>query len=218
MCNLKRICNICTIKKPLTSEFFHKKLDSFHSICKECRRTQEKTRYLKQKSKKNIQSKDYYQSHKDQLKLYAKNYRQENEEKLANYEKLRYKKKSEKRKILAAKDGSSKILHNMRVCINRCVRNKQKSSPTLKYLGCSLEEFKIHLESKFDSKMTWSNYGRPTGTNRDGWHIDHIKSLASFKFSSSDTSEQFEEKLKLAWHHTNLQPLWGLDNISKGKK
>jgi hypothetical protein len=42
-----------------------------------------------------------------------------------------------------------------------------------------------------------------------GWHIDHIRPLASF-----DLSDPFQ--FKEACHYTNLQPLWWMDNLIKG--
>lgn len=70
---------------------------------------------------------------------------------------------------------------------------------TVEYLGCSINELKKHLESKFQLGMTWENYG--------DWHIDHIIPL--------DSAVDEQEILKLC-HHSNLQPLWAKDNLSKG--
>lgn len=75
----------------------------------------------------------------------------------------------------------------------------KNSGRTTDWLGCSIADLKAHLESKFQSGMTWDNYG--------DWHIDHIVPLASA------TNEQ--ETLKLCYY-TNLQPLWAKDNLSKG--
>lgn len=219
MCNIKqKICPRCNIKKPLTNQFFHKKLDKFNSHCKECRKEKSKQFYAKNKKSINDKTQKYYEKHKDELIKYAKEYRIKNQEKLKIYEKNRYISKSNKYKLLGQKDGSRKIVHNIRVCINRCIKDKQKQSNSLSYLGCSLEEFKKHLEYKFDENMSWSNYGRPNNKNSDGWHIDHIKPLSSFNFSEVSSKKELEEKLKQAWHYTNLQPLWGLDNIRKGAK
>jgi len=219
MCDInEKTCTVCGVIKPMTKEFFHKKLNNFHSHCKECRKSSSNEFYLKNKIALNQKTKDYYIEHRGKLLSYAKKYRSQNIEKLQTYEKTRYKSKSERRKILGQKDGSTKIIHNIRVCINRCIKDIQKTSNSTKYLGCSIEEFKQYLESKFNNGMSWSNYGRPNKKNSDGWHIDHIKPLASFDFENIKDQDELENKLHLAWHYTNLQPLWGLDNIRKGSK
>jgi hypothetical protein len=70
---------------------------------------------------------------------------------------------------------------------------------TFKWIGCSPEELKAHLESLFTEGMTWENYGK------DGWHVDHIRPICSF------TAEEWEQ----VNHYTNLQPLWAEDNLAK---
>jgi len=40
-----------------------------------------------------------------------------------------------------------------------CIKRINKSKSTLQLLGCSLEDFKQYLENKFESDMTWENYG-----------------------------------------------------------
>lgn len=74
----------------------------------------------------------------------------------------------------------------------------EKQHKTSLMLGCSYEEFKIYIESKFTEGMNWNLYGKI--------HIDHIKPLSSAKTK--------EEMIKLA-HYTNLQPLWAEDNLKK---
>ena len=85
------------------------------------------------------------------------------------------------------------------------LKKTYKTGSAVSDLGCSISEFKIYLESKFQPGMTWENW------TRDGWHLDHIIPLSSFDF-------QDEEQFKKAVHYTNLQPLWAHDNLSKGKK
>jgi len=74
------------------------------------------------------------------------------------------------------------------------------------FLGCTLEEYKEYLESKFQQGMTWDNH------TVDGWHIDHILPL-----NESGTTLTEEEKIKRL-HYTNTQPLWAEDNMKKGNK
>ncbi len=78
-----------------------------------------------------------------------------------------------------------------------------KKESALALLGCSIEDFKAHLQSKFKKGMAWNNYGL--------WHIDHIQPCASFDLS-------IESQRKLCFHWTNFQPLWKTANQSKGDK
>ncbi len=73
-----------------------------------------------------------------------------------------------------------------------------KKSKTQEIIGCSFEELKLYLESKFEDWMTWDNRGLYNGELNYGWDIDHKTPLAS--------AETEEEIIKLN-HYTNLQPL-----------
>ena len=67
-------------------------------------------------------------------------------------------------------------------------------------------ELKEHLESLFDSNMSWENYG-------SYWEIDHIKPLSSF-----DITDISDEDFKIAWGLANLQPLEKTLNRQKSNK
>jgi hypothetical protein len=98
-------------------------------------------------------------------------------------------------------DPLFKIRHNIRSRLRKVLRDKDLTFS--QYLGCTIEDLKKHLESKFQEGMTWENYG--------SWHIDHIKPLAAFNLQDS-------EDLRFACHYSNLQPLWAKDNLKKGNK
>lgn len=83
------------------------------------------------------------------------------------------------------------------------VRGNWKNGSVVKDLGCTIEELRHYIESKFQYGMTWDNW------SVSGWHIDHVIPLASFNLADRT---QF---LKAA-HYTNLQPLWAKDNLRKG--
>jgi hypothetical protein len=100
-------------------------------------------------------------------------------------------------------DDNFRLTCVLRSRLNAAIKSSAKSGSAVKNLGCSIEELKLHLESKFDDKMAWSNYGR------FGWHIDHREPLTGFDLSDPD-------QLKDACHYTNLQPLWWRENIIKG--
>lgn len=84
-------------------------------------------------------------------------------------------------------------------------RGKSKEGSAIKLLGCSVIEFCAYIEGKFLSGMSWDNYGYR------GWHIDHIRPLASFDLS-------VKEQIAEAVHYSNLQPLWAVDNLRKGDR
>ena len=75
----------------------------------------------------------------------------------------------------------------------------KKNTKFVEYIGCNLDELKLHIEKQFTINMSWKNQGE--------WHIDHIIAL---------DSAQTEEELYRLCHYTNLQPMWALDNIRKG--
>jgi hypothetical protein len=78
-----------------------------------------------------------------------------------------------------------------------------KNSKSESILGCTFEDFKLHLESKFEIWMSWNNYGLYNGELNYGWDIDHIIPL--------DSAETEEDIIKLN-HYTNLQPLCSYTN------
>jgi len=89
----------------------------------------------------------------------------------------------------------------LRISIKRA--GFSKKSKTYQILGCTFEEFKTHIENKFEHWMNWDNYGKYDGSIGYGWEFDHIIPV------SSATSE--EEIIKLN-HYSNFQPLDGFTN------
>jgi len=75
------------------------------------------------------------------------------------------------------------------------------------YLGCSVKQFSEHLERQFRDGMNWENYGNIKGK----WSIDHIIPISSFNLDDI-------EQAKKAFHYSNCQPMWAIDNIKKGAK
>ena len=76
-----------------------------------------------------------------------------------------------------------------------------KEMRTLELTGCTIEQLKTHLESQFNARMTWANYGR-------AWHIDHIMPCASFDLT--DEAQQHQ-----CFHFSNLRPMWAKANLRK---
>ncbi len=141
-------------------------------------------------------SKNHYTLNKEIYKNNHKNYRENNIEYFKTY-----RKKYEIERI--ANDPLYKFKARTRCLINNSLKkmNLKKTSKSYQILGCSYDEFKHHIESQFESWMSWGNYGNP----KDGifelnktWDIDHIIPL--------NTAKTEEDVIRLN-HYTNLRPL-----------
>ena len=115
--------------------------------------------------------------------------------------------RAEKRRVYArnrhATNTQARLATLLRNRVRKAMKGGSRSLGALVALGCSLEELRAHLESQFVSGMTWGNHGN--------WHIDHRRPLASFDLSDP-------HQYAAACHYTNLQPLWGRENQSKGAR
>lgn len=100
---------------------------------------------------------------------------------------------------------SWKLGYCLRNRVRLAIKNNQKVGSAVRDLGCTIEELKKYLESKFKPGMTWDNW------SRSGWHIDHVKPLSSFDLNDI-------EQYRAATHYTNLCPLWAHENLIKGAK
>ena len=103
-------------------------------------------------------------------------------------------------------DPIFRLQENLRGGLWACLSGQRKNSRTMRYVDMTPDELMDYLEERFTEGMSRHNYGE--------WHIDHIRPKASFDFTGPD----MEEQLHIAWHYTNLQPLWARDNLSKGTK
>lgn len=89
---------------------------------------------------------------------------------------------------------------------NAIKRLGQVQKPRIRYrtekmIGCTIEQLRSHLESRFKRGMTWDNHG-------SHWHIDHIIPMAHFDLTD-------ESQLLAASHYTNMQPMWAVENLAK---
>lgn len=170
-------------------------------VCSKCREEKEFDEFSKNKSKKSgINTycipcmRLYYRENKERHRKINKEYCIKNREALNQkyYERLRT-------------NVQANLAHTLRSRFNRAVRNDSKRGSAVGNLGCSIQEFKLYLEAKFEDGMNWDNKGMY------GWHIDHIIPLDAFDLTDI-------EQVKKACHYTNLQPLWAKDNWKKRNK
>lgn len=178
----------------------------YHNHCRDCQKIIRHDWYLKNREQELIKSSEYKKTDK------AKEAGKKHWNKLKHIlgPKQNERRRQEPAKIKARiqrKNWSNipqnRIAQNLRGRTRSALRAISKIASTENLLGCTFEELKNYLQSKFLPDMSWENYG--------DWHIDHIKPCSSFDLTQ-------EAQQKECFHYTNLQPLWAIDNISKGAK
>jgi hypothetical protein len=87
-------------------------------------------------------------------------------------------------------------------------RGKQKAQDSkFVNLKWTIQDLIKHLESQFQERMSWNNYGK------EGWSVDHKTPDSWFDYKDIN-----DESFKKCWDLNNLQPLWVKDNCSKGNR
>lgn len=167
-----KICNKCKVPKSV-EDFYKDKttIDGLNKRCKLCAK---------------LVSKNWTISNLDKHRENTKLWRDSNKDHDKNYKKMR-----------RETDSLFKLKENIRNLIYFSFKGV-KSDKTVNILGCTFEEFKLYLESKFESWMNWDNQGKYNGELNYGWDLDHIIPISSAKID--------KDVIKLN-HYTNFQPL-----------
>jgi transposase-like protein len=197
-----KICTKCNTKNPL--ENFIKKKDSkdgLHPWCKSCKKDFN-TKYYRDKhpiniSKVKLNKKEYLKQYninnKDKIQKYDKKYK-------TSFKFIKQRKQKRKEKYYTEPKYRIECIIRAIFYLELKSQNSSKYSSIIKLLGCSIEEFKLHLEQQFKPEMTWLNHG-------EIWEIDHIKPCSSFDLT------QLEEQQK-CFHFLNQQPLFKTTEIA----
>lgn len=189
---MKKICINCNEEKDLNRfDKSSRTKDGYRNQCKECL-------YKKQKIRD-----EKLTTEEREIKRIKKNERNRKLWRIITENpELKLKQKNRRRKYHLERLENDP-LYKLRIAysrrINKCIKKfNVKNINFLNDLGCSLEELKIHIESKFEHWMNWENYGKYNGELNHGWDIDHILPLSHAKT---------EFDFKQLCHYTNLQPL-----------
>jgi len=165
--------------------------------------------YQNNKEHANKVSKEWYQNNKEHAAKVSKEWRLKNKEKdkndqakwrlenkewRRNYEKNRYK-----------TDINFRLTKLCRGRIRKIIKGENKSVSTMKLIGCTPDELRQHLESKFEPWMNWENQGL------GGWDVEHIIPMSKFNLICPVQQHAY-------CHWSNLQPMELIANIKKGNK
>lgn len=164
---------------------------------------------------KKVSDKKWYENNKEHISEKYKKWVENNKEHRNEYIKKWRNNNIEERRVYRNNyektrksiDPIYKLTSNFRTAIYTDLKEKNvsKKGRYFNILGYTIEDLSNHLEKQFKDGMSWSNYGE--------WHLDHIIPISSFNFKNIE-----DEEFKKCWSLSNLQPLWGSENLSKSNK
>jgi hypothetical protein len=200
------ICQQCN------KEFIKKRSRKFCS--EECvkiyRQKYTKELHKKRYIKKEIHGNKKYFTEKEKAEAIKRNRNNFNKTEKAKINKSKAKysiKYYYKQKEDTQKYSQYKMIHNLRKRLREVAKQKKaentRAGSGSVLFGCSYTQLRNHLKKQFKDGMSWKNYG--------DWHIDHIIPMAKFDMNVIDQRNK-------CFHYSNLQPLWAVDNLKKGKK
>lgn len=183
--------------------------------CAQLTKLKKRLEYIQTADQQRARSRAAYQSDKPGHIAYQKSYRAANRDKVLSAGRAYYQDHREemiraqyerKRKRVAG-DPLFAMLERIRCRTRAAIVNQwgTKSKRTIELLGCVPAHARAHIEAQFLPGMTWDN------NTKDGWHIDHIIPCAAFDLTDPDHQA-------MCFHYTNLRPVWGRENLSKGDR
>jgi len=154
----------------------------------------------KNKERLSNNHKKWYNENKEKWNEYIKEYREKNIDKIREIKRTYERTRKDN-------DPLYKLIANFRTAIYQVLKenNVEKNGHYFEVLKYSPEELISHLEKQFKDGMSWDNYGE--------WHVDHIIPITSFNIQ-----EIGDEEFMKCWSLSNLQPMWGEENIRKSNK
>lgn len=213
---MKITCRKCGEEKEHSPEFFKtNKVGGkvyLERVCKVCR-----NKGAEISKRKRYQNPDYLKTIIEKRKDYHKKHYQEHIDWYKERDgRLRDHYNKLERERYYPKNGRARYLRrwaNPTYRVSKLMSNRIRGlikdkdfDKTFLILGYSVNDVMKRLESKFRDGMTWDNYGK-------FWHIDHIKPVSHFSFTSKE-----DEDFKKCWALENLQPLLKSENLSKGNR
>ena len=174
---MSKACTRCGEVKELSNFYFNTKYNNHQSHCKQCVFEAAKEYRKTDKGRKNGRKigKILYSSEEGRIKLTAR----------AN---LRY-----------------LIIAIIKLHTGVVYRKHPRKLKGVGLIGCSLQQYKAHIESQFEDWMNWGNYGR----NENTWQIDHIIPFDAFK-------GELKKHLKIICWYKNCKPVRSKNNYEKG--
>lgn len=219
-----KFCTKCKLDK-FDDDFSKTQFKKKSGFCKLCVKNYNDNYQKENKFKILIDKKEYYEKNKKIIIINARAYYKENKEEILKrhkiYDQNHKKERNFSQKIRRKNDSNYKLRTNISTLIGLSLRRNNGSKNGKSIINntlYSIEELKKHLESLFESWMTWDNWGVYNSKTWDDndqstwtWQIDHIIPQSTFKYTSME-----DEEFKACWALENLRPLSSKINIIEG--
>lgn len=178
--------------------------------CKNCKKMYMKGYVQKNKEKLSVSQKEWYKNNSERVIKKSLEYYENNKSDLVLKRKLYNENHKinrnawEKKRKLS--DPAYKLRKNFSTKICVALKGNKNNLSILSYLPYTMKKLREHLESQFDDKMSWANYGIY-------WHVDHIIPQSKLLYTS-----MMDDNFKKCWSLENLRPLEAIENIRKSNK
>lgn len=216
-----KICKVCHMWKNLDDfpiACVKNGKTYYRGVCKACY-------YMAKTEQDREYSQNYYKINRNSIIKQSTEYNKTHPETIAAAQHKYYEKN--KRRIIADMIETVKNdpILRLRANISRSIRealfdvqSSKGGRSFLTYIGYTIEDLKIHMETLFETWMNWDNYGAyktnrwdDNNTTTWKWNIDHIIPQADLPYISME-----DDNFKKCWALTNLRPLSAKQNNIDG--
>ncbi len=150
--------------------------------------------YRRNPEKSRVRSRAWHKKNPERAAWLARNWEAQNPE--------RWRKNTRRRHLERLQEPNYHLRCALRTRVRMALKQNIKSGHTLELLGCTIPEWRAHLEALFRPGMTWENCGSV-------WHVDHKKPCVAFDLTNP-------AQQRACFHFSNTQPLFVSENCSKG--
>ena len=209
-----KFCQCCGAELPLDNFKKHKHTrDGFDTTCRPCANKKNKEAIARRKDSHLANRREHYRNNIERERRRARDWHRENYEKChANYVKWVANNRDYVRswgrdyfRKLKIESPEYNIAKRIRCRVHALGKGIVKSKATLELIGCTLEEFRAHIENQFVEGMSWDNFCTKEV------HMDHWKPIYEFDMLN-------ERDVLICFNYRNYRPLFAIDNLRKNKK
>lgn len=184
-------------------------------ICSmQCKKEQTKARAKEVYARVLARNAEYHRKHPERIRALRLRWYLKNKDRVKLASETWSKQNPDKRRDVARRYGArlratpkGSLDHRMAVAIGLALKGAKSGRSWEALVGYSVDDLKRSIEARFVRGMSWR------ALLSGEIHIDHIIPKSKFAYSCTEDPE-----FRRCWGLENLQPMWALQNLSKGNK